>query len=221
MPTIEHKGAEIYFEDSGEGEPVLVWGHGFLVSSRFFANVIKRLPGHRSIAVDFRGHGRSAGVTENATVAQFADDIAAILRELGIRSVIYIGHSTGNAVGMRLAARVPGLVRAAISLAGVPVNGMPAECRALTSALASMQGNVVSLAAAFGQMTIHEGQEALVQAASEAGAQVPIGPLLSIAETELYLDEAEELLPGLTQPWLFVIPGDDVVIPPDAQLGIL
>lgn len=219
MSVIVSKGAEIHYRDSGEGEQVLVWGHGFLVSSRCYADVIGRLPGHRSIAVDFRGHGRSAAAAEDATLAQIADDIAAILRQIGVRSIVYIGHSTGNAVGMRLAAKYPGLVRAGVSLAGVPVGGMPPQCRALTAGLLSMQGDPLGFAAAFGQMMAHEGQAALAKAAGEEAALVPMGPLKSIAETELYLDQADTLLPALTQPWLFVIPGNDVVIPPEAQLA--
>jgi len=56
MPTTVRAGVETYYEDRGAGEPVLVWGHGFLLSSRFFSEVIDRLPDYRSIAVDFRGH---------------------------------------------------------------------------------------------------------------------------------------------------------------------
>jgi len=219
VPTVVHEGAEIYYEDRGAGEPVLVWGHGFLLSSRFFSEVIDRLPDYRSIAVDFRGHGRSAGVTEGLTLAGIADDIAALLRGLGVSDVVYIGHSTGSAVGMRLAARHPGLVRAAIGLAGVPVNGNPPELLEFTSALSAMQGDPAAFAAVLGQLTAHPGQQAMIEAAGREAALVPLEALKSIGEVELFLDESEQLLPKLTQPWLFVIPGDDKSVSPDLQLA--
>ena len=219
MPTVVREGAEIYYEDRGAGEPVLVWGHGFLLSSGFFAEVIDRLPDYRSIAVDFRGHGRTAGVTEGVTLEGIADDIAALLRGLGIADVVYIGHSTGSAVGMRLAARHPGLVRAAIGLAGVPVDGNPPEVLEFTSALSAMQGDPAAFATALGQLTAHPGQQAMIESAGREAALVPLEALKSIGEVELFLDESEQLLPKLTQPWLFVIPGDDKSVSPDLQLA--
>ncbi|HEX4249226.1 MAG TPA: alpha/beta hydrolase [Pseudonocardia sp.] len=219
MPTVVRAGVETYYEERGAGEQVLVWGHGFLVSSRSLIDVIDRLPGYRSIAVDFRGHGRSNGVTEGITLAEIADDIAAVLDELKIDNVIYIGHSTGSAVGMRLAARHPGLVRAAVGLAGVPVQGNPPETLEFTSALTAMQGDPAAFAGAFAQITAHPGQEGMVEAASRDAALLPPEALKSIGEAELFLDEADELLPKLTQPWLFVIPGDDKSLPADLQLA--
>jgi pimeloyl-ACP methyl ester carboxylesterase len=219
MPTVVREGAEIYYEDRGAGGPVLVWGHGFLLSSRFFSEVIDQLPGYRSIAVDFRGHGRSAGVTEGVTLAEIADDIAEVLHELGVSDVVYIGHSTGSAVGMRLAARRPGLVRAAVGLAGVPVNGNPPEVLEFTSALSAMQGDPAAFAAALGQLTAHPGQQEMIESAGREAALVPLEALKGIGEVELFLDESEQLLPELTQPWLFVIPGEDKSVSPDLQLA--
>jgi pimeloyl-ACP methyl ester carboxylesterase len=219
MSTVVRAGVQTYYEDRGVGEPVLVWGHGFLVSSRFFGEVIDRLPGYRSIAVDFRGHGRSAGVTDGVTLSEIADDIAALLRELGVSNLVYIGHSTGSAVGMRLAARHPGLVRAAVGLAGVPVQGNPPEVLEFTTALSAMQGDPAAFAAALGQLTVHPGQRDMVEAAGREAALVPLEALKSIGEIELFLDESEQLLPKLTQPWLFVIPGDDRSVSPDLQLA--
>src|SRR5437899_3120026 len=61
MSTLVRAGVETYYEDRGGDGPVLVWGHGFLVSSRFFGEVIDQLPGYRSIAVDLRRGGRAGG----------------------------------------------------------------------------------------------------------------------------------------------------------------
>ncbi|WP_169748023.1 alpha/beta fold hydrolase [Pseudonocardia acaciae] len=219
MPTVLRNGVQSYYEDRGAGEPVLVWGHGLLLSSRFLDDVIDRLPGHRSIAVDFRGHGRSAGVTDGLTLADIADDIAEVLRELNVSDVVYIGHSTGSAVGMRLAARHPGLVRAAVGLAGVPVTGNSPELMEDATALLPMQGDAAALTALLGHLTAHPGQEAMISAAGREAALVPLEALKSIALTELFLDESEQLLPKLTQPWLFVIPGEDKSISPDLQLA--
>jgi pimeloyl-ACP methyl ester carboxylesterase len=59
----------------------------------------------------------------------------------------------------------------------------------------------------------------MVAAAGREAALVPLAALKSIGEVELFLDESEQLLPKLTQPWLFVIPGDDRSVDPELQLA--
>ena len=50
-------------------------------------------------------------------------------------------------------------------------------------------------------------------------SEADLAALKSIGEVELFLDQSEQLVPRLTQPWLFVIPGDDRSLPPDLQLA--
>jgi 3-oxoadipate enol-lactonase len=218
MSAITVNGAELHYDDLGDGDQVIVWGHAFLFSAALYHDLIDRMPGYRHIAVDFRGHGRSGSVTQSCTLSQMADDVHTLVTDLGIERFVYIGHSMGNGVGMRLAARHPNSIRAAVSMAGLPVTGGPASGTALTEALVSLQGNEEGFTAALGQMFVHPVNDATVALSGQSAALVPAGPLTSIARTELFLDEADEILPRLIQPWLFLIPAEDTVIPADAQM---
>lgn len=148
-----------------------------------------------------------------------AEDVYALTRELGIEQLVDIGHSMGNAVGLRLAAKHPEAVRAAVSIAGVPAAGMPESTRPLTSAIVTLLGNEEQFTAALAELFVHEDMESVIKASGISAALVQAAPLAGIAETELYLDESEQIVPALTQPWLFLIPGDDAAIPADAQLA--
>jgi pimeloyl-ACP methyl ester carboxylesterase len=66
------------------------------------------------LAVDARGHGRSALPAGGAGPRQQADDHAEVLRELGGEPVVVLGHSMGGLTALALAARYPELVSAVI-----------------------------------------------------------------------------------------------------------
>jgi len=65
----------------------------------------------RVIAYDHRGHGSSEAPAGMYSMAELADDAAALLRELDTGPVVWIGLSMGGMVGQELALRHPALVR--------------------------------------------------------------------------------------------------------------
>lgn len=86
-----------------DGTPLL-FVHGNLVSGRWFEHVAARLPDHvRVIAPDLRGFGGTEAKPVDATrgLRDWADDVAAVVRELGLAGtgrVHVAGWSLGGAV---------------------------------------------------------------------------------------------------------------------------
>jgi 3-oxoadipate enol-lactonase len=68
----------------------------------------------RVVAYDHRGHGSSEAPPGAYSMADLADDAAALLRELDTGPVVWIGLSMGGMVGQELALRHPSLVRALV-----------------------------------------------------------------------------------------------------------
>lgn len=62
------------------------------------------------VAVDHHGHGRGRRSGEAFRLEGAADDAAAVLSALGVRSVIAVGYSMGGPISMYLAHRHPDLV---------------------------------------------------------------------------------------------------------------
>jgi non-heme chloroperoxidase len=98
MPTITTQdGTEIYYKDWGSGQPV-VFSHGWPLSADAWEDQMLFLAerGYRCIAHDRRGHGRSDQPGSGNDMDTYADDLAALVKTLGLKDAIHVGHSTGG-----------------------------------------------------------------------------------------------------------------------------
>jgi len=105
-----------YVEISGL-EPALVLMHGFTDTSRSFSLLAPHLAGRRLIMPELRGHGASPG-GKGFRIADFADDIAGLIRHLPLDRPVVVGHSLGAMVAIALAARHNELIAGMVVMAG-------------------------------------------------------------------------------------------------------
>jgi pimeloyl-ACP methyl ester carboxylesterase len=124
LQTFDGPESRIAFIDAGAGVPVLLI-HGFgsshtvnWVNTSWVGDLVRA--GHRVVAFDNRGHGRSSKFYEPAdyALARMAGDAAGLLSHLGIGRAHVLGYSMGARVAATLALQSPGLVRSLI-LAGM------------------------------------------------------------------------------------------------------
>jgi len=73
--------------------------------------------GYRTIALSFRGAGRSTGPLDGLTLHDYAADVAAVIESLGVAPVDVLGRTGGNRVARCLASDRPDLVKSLILLA--------------------------------------------------------------------------------------------------------
>ena len=115
-------GTEIYYKDWGNGRPV-VFSHGWPLSADawdsqmlFLANL-----GHRVIAHDRRGHGRSSQPSNANDMNGYADDLATLVETLDLKDATHVGHSTGGGEVARYIGRHgTGRVAKAVLISAVP-----------------------------------------------------------------------------------------------------
>jgi pimeloyl-ACP methyl ester carboxylesterase len=100
----------LHYRTYGDGPPVVLL-HGGLGSIEQFGGQIGALAaGHRVIAIDSRGHGRSTRGTSGISYRQMAEDVVAVLDHLAIDRASVVGWSDGGVVGLELAIRFPARV---------------------------------------------------------------------------------------------------------------
>jgi haloalkane dehalogenase len=106
----EIDGLRLAYLDEGEGQPV-VFFHGEPTWSYLWRKVIPpvRDAGHRCIAPDFAGFGRSDKPTDLGwyTYDRHVELMAALLEELDVRDATAVCHDWGGPIGLRLAVEHP------------------------------------------------------------------------------------------------------------------
>ncbi len=104
-------GVELACVERGGREPSVLLAHATGFHARCWDAVAEALD-ERTLAVDLRGHGRSAKPPPPYAWSDAAEDLAALADALGLRGAIGAGHSMGGACIAAAAALRPGAFRA-------------------------------------------------------------------------------------------------------------
>lgn len=104
---VEVNGMQMYYEVSGEGDPLVVL-HGAYMNIPSMGEIIPKLAEtHRVYAVELQGHGRTTDIDRPITYPNLADDVAAFMDAVDIAKADIFGYSMGAAAALQLAIRHP------------------------------------------------------------------------------------------------------------------
>ncbi|MFF6781102.1 alpha/beta fold hydrolase [Streptomyces sp. NPDC012510] len=102
------------YEDKGETSAalplVLIHGHPF-DRTMWHPQITEFAPARRVVAPDLRGYGESPVVPGSTPLSTFAEDIAALLDDLGVTEFVLAGLSMGGQIAMECYRRFPHRVR--------------------------------------------------------------------------------------------------------------
>jgi len=82
--------------------PPVILIHGAGGSHLSWPAEIRRLPGHRVLAVDLPGHGKSSGLGKHS-IPEYGRSLLNFMNALGLYKAILVGHSMGGGIAMDLA----------------------------------------------------------------------------------------------------------------------
>lgn len=112
-------GRRLHYLDVGTGDRVFVLIHGMGGRWQYWLENVPALAEHgRVLALDLPGFGRSQPPAEPVTLEGLADVAAELVRSLGIGRAVFVGHSLGGQVALRVGGRHPDLAEAVVSVGG-------------------------------------------------------------------------------------------------------
>jgi pimeloyl-ACP methyl ester carboxylesterase len=107
-------GLDIYYEEHGRGEPLLLI-HGGVLTAGSWQPYVEAFAAHfRVIMPDSRGHGRTSNPAGSLSFGLLADDVAALAQALDLRKPLVFGYSDGGQVTLEIGMRYPDLPRALV-----------------------------------------------------------------------------------------------------------
>jgi pimeloyl-ACP methyl ester carboxylesterase len=110
-------GLNLYYEIHGTGQPLILL-HGGLGSIGMFEQVLPDLAKTRQvIGVELQAHGHTADIDRPFSFEFMADDVAALLKHLGIERADMLGYSLGGSVAWQTAIRHPAAIRKLVVVA--------------------------------------------------------------------------------------------------------
>lgn len=132
MPFVRTEdGSEIFYKDWGGDAHPVVLSHGWPLNADAWdaAALFLASRGHRVVAHDRRGHGRSSQTWHGNEMDTYADDLAAVIDSLDLHRVTLVGHSAGGGEIVRYlsrhgTARVAGIVLIAAGSFGDPADAV-------------------------------------------------------------------------------------------------
>ncbi len=109
---------DLYSEEIGDGEPVLLLHGGFCSLESLRSQGDALAVDHRVLAFERPGHGRSADIDEEFSYARGLAETLAYLDAVDAGPVHVIGYSDGAILGFMLALEHPERVRSLIAISG-------------------------------------------------------------------------------------------------------
>lgn len=217
----------MYFQSAGQGNPPVLFVHGFACDLSDWRAQRERLQGETTVvACDLRGHGATPGLPEDCSVETYGADVASLLAG----PTILVGHSMGCRVVLQAYRNATERVAGIVLLDGSCVaSGERAEAEENTSQQLSSQGYDLFVRRFFEEMFLPDSDPILKAGILERALRLPaeIGaplfarlagwdaaevrpaldsvrvPLLAIQTTFVNSERVRvPLAPGQSSPWL-------------------
>jgi pimeloyl-ACP methyl ester carboxylesterase len=202
MPTTTRNGLSLYFDDTGDGLPLLFHtGGGGDRRMWELAGYTDSLAGGRRLLMDHRGHGRSdspPGV-EAHRIEEYVADVVAVLDAANVERAALVGYSAGASVAYRVAAWHADRCAALVAIGSVPVPGDDSEPNLELAAHVRAVGMRVAMEERATEET-EPAPEWLIDNLSTTSADM----FALLLEAWAHAPSAWETLPAITAPTLIV-----------------
>ena len=113
--TLSPDNVHIEYRVYGHGDPAVLLVHGWACDENYWHAQLDALKAHYTVVtLNLAGHGASGGNRSDWSMANYAQDVAAVARAIPNPQLVLVGHSMGAAVALaatpRIGERVIGVV---------------------------------------------------------------------------------------------------------------
>lgn len=226
MPHIKINGKNLYYEERGEGFPV-IFSHSFFWNTNMWTPQIEALSKHyRCISIDLWNHGQSDILPHHDySIEQCAKDYWEFSQALGLKEFAFVGLSVGGMIGAHLALNHPKAVKA-LALVATFVGEEPEKSKDAFDELLQTfcdtghfsEDLVNDVAPYFFSPKTYQLNPPIVQDFKKALANMPKNAMPGIVDLGRAIlikrKSLLERLPELTIPTLVMVGSDDLPRPP-------
>ncbi|HQP12439.1 MAG TPA: alpha/beta hydrolase, partial [Candidatus Omnitrophota bacterium] len=115
--AVSQDGTPIAFSVYGEGEPALIFVHGWCCNRSVWKTQVPYFEKeYKVVTLDLAGHGASGTERDVYSMEAFGEDVAAVVRQIQASQIILIGHSMSGGMIIEAAEIIPDHVIALIGI---------------------------------------------------------------------------------------------------------
>jgi len=119
-------GVHIEYQVYGHGDPAVVLIHGWSCDANYWRSQLDALKAkYTTVTVNLAGHGASAKNRTDWSMANYGEDVAAVVRALKQPAVVLVGHSMGAPVALEAARRIGDRVIGIVAVDSLKSLGQP------------------------------------------------------------------------------------------------
>ncbi len=154
-----------------DAEVTVVLVHCWMCNRTFWDAQLPALAdNYRTVTLDLPGHGQASSERTPWTVGGYGEDVAGLIRALGLTEVVLVGHSMGGPVSLRAAALLPGTVRGIVAVDTLHNADFKFEGEEVEGLMRAFEEDFVGTCERFvNQMFPEEGVESIVEKVRLAG----------------------------------------------------
>lgn len=207
----------------GSGPDIVVFSHGLGTDQTAWHAAIEDLPArYTALLFDLPGAGpllpADFDPSRYRSLAPFADDVLALLDEIGVKRCRFVGHSVSSMIGALVAIEAPELFEKLVMLNASPrylndtgyVGGF--EPQDLEQLFAAMTANYQGWVAGFAPMAVGAGVPGAVQDFS-AGLLAMRPDITATIARMIFETDLRAILPRITPPTVLVHAHGDIAVP--------
>lgn len=185
-------GTPIVYDVRGAGDVALVFIHCWACDRTFWREQLDAFaPGYRVVSMDLAGHGASGHSRTVWSLDGLADDVAAVVTDLGLERLVLVGHSMGGPVALLAASRLGGRAEAVICADALHDIGMEITQAMVDPMLTPFEADYAGTMRQMVTAMFPEGADtALVEWVSTKGAQADTAATLGLIRDYPNLDLA-------------------------------